>query len=135
MTYIFFQHAIKHEKGDPLYFLTTPSTPLKRICPRIRWISNCCASMLYFIVYFQNYHNSVHLALERTCNSFPDKITKSNLKKYKKVSNPIDMTPNVCEASVNTGTHPASHWWTSCPERLTILGMLGPQRSMSKRPT
>jgi hypothetical protein len=34
MTYIFFQHAIKHEKGDPLYFLTTPSTPLKRICKK-----------------------------------------------------------------------------------------------------
>ncbi len=38
-------NAIKHEKGDPLDFLTTPSTPLKRILlPKpqgpIPWISN-----------------------------------------------------------------------------------------------
>jgi hypothetical protein len=26
------KNAIKHEKWDPMDFLTTPSTPLKRIC-------------------------------------------------------------------------------------------------------
>ena len=49
--------------------------------------------------------------------------------------NPMDITAKVCEGSVKTGTQPASHWWTSCPERLTIFGILGPQRSMSSRPT
>ncbi len=40
--------TLKHEKGDPLGFLTTPSTPLKRIWSKPQgppWISNYCASM------------------------------------------------------------------------------------------
>jgi hypothetical protein len=28
------KNAIKHDKGDPLDFLTTPSIPLKRIWPK-----------------------------------------------------------------------------------------------------
>jgi hypothetical protein len=30
----FHKNEIKHEKADPLDFLTTPSTPLKRIWPK-----------------------------------------------------------------------------------------------------
>jgi len=47
------KNAIKHDPPTP-DFLTTPSTPLKRICqktPRIPpWISNYCASMNGFLL-------------------------------------------------------------------------------------
>jgi hypothetical protein len=43
------KNVIKYEKGDPLDFLTTQSTPLKRVWPKHQgptpWISKYCASM------------------------------------------------------------------------------------------
>jgi hypothetical protein len=45
------KNEIKHEKGDPVDFLTTPSTPLKKIYPKSQgppppphWISSYRAS-------------------------------------------------------------------------------------------
>ena len=35
----------------------------------------------------------------------------------------------------NIITHPSGHWWMDWPSKPNIFGMLGPQRSMSKRPT
>lgn len=46
---------------------------------------------------------------------------------------PIDITPRLSDTY--TGDHPALLWCTSSPSRPSILGMLGPHMSMSRRPT
>ncbi len=52
-------NAIKHEKGDSLDFLTTPSTPWKEFGQNPKdlphCISNYCASMIWYLkFYFTN---------------------------------------------------------------------------------
>ncbi len=47
--------------------------------------------------------------------------------------NPMDMTPRLSDTK--TGDHPVLLWCTSSPSRPSILGTLGPQMSMSSRPT
>ena len=43
------------------------------------------------------------------------------------------MTPRL--SSTYTGDQPALLWWISSPSKPSILGMLGPQMSMSRSPT
>jgi hypothetical protein len=46
---------------------------------------------------------------------------------------PMDITPRL--PSTYTGDQPAALWWISSPSRPSILGMEGPQMSMSSSPT
>lgn len=47
--------------------------------------------------------------------------------------NPMDMTPRL--SSTKTGDQPELLWWISSPSNPSILGILGPQMSMSSSPT